>query len=300
MDQIAPLKTLNCRGRIIALDRPIVMGILNVTPDSFYDGGRYADTDAALRQAERMMREGAAIIDVGGASSRPGAEEVPPEVELRRVLPLVERLAREFPEAVISVDTWRASVAEAAIEAGAGMLNDISGGAFDSELWPLIGRVNRPQKEGGWGISVPYVLMHIQGAPKTMQIQPRYGDLLTETMDYFLEKIAELRALGVSDIVIDPGFGFGKTLAHNYELLRHLPLFSAHTQFPLLVGVSRKSMICRLLGVAPEHALNGATALHMYALMQGAAILRAHDVKEAVETIRCFEAVRGISELPDR
>ncbi|MFN4080356.1 MAG: dihydropteroate synthase [Saprospiraceae bacterium] len=300
MDQIAPLNTLNCRGRIIDLDRPLVMGILNTTPDSFYDGGRYADTDAALRQAERMLREGAAIIDVGGASSRPGADETPPDEELRRVLPVVERLAREFPDAILSVDTWRASVAEAAIEAGAGMLNDISGGAFDPDLWPLIGRINRPQKEGGRGLSVPYVLMHIQGHPKTMQIQPRYTDLLTETTDYFLGKIAALRALGVSDIVIDPGFGFGKTLEHNYELLRYLPLFAVHTQLPVLVGVSRKSMICRLLGVAPEQALNGATALHMYALMQGAAILRAHDVKQAIETILCFEAASGKARLSDR
>lgn len=273
------------------------MGILNVTPDSFYDGGRYADPDAALRQAERMLREGADILDVGGASSRPGADEVPPDEETRRVAPLVARLIREFPEAVVSIDTWRASVAEAAIDAGAAILNDISGGAFDPDLWPLLGRINRPQSEGGRGLSVPYVLMHIRGTPKTMQLEPRYEDLITEVTDYFWEKIAALRALGVSDIVIDPGFGFGKTLAHNYELLRNLSLFAAHTRLPILAGVSRKSMICRLLGIAPDQALNGATALHMYALMQGAKILRVHDVKEAVETIRCFEAATGLAAI---
>lgn len=274
--------TLNCRGRLLDLSRPQVMGILNVTPDSFFDGGRYDDPAHALRQAEKMLREGAAILDVGGASSRPGAAEVSAEEEARRVVPLVEALSAEFPGAILSVDTWRAPIARAAVEAGAGIVNDISAGRLDENLLPAVAE-----------LAVPYILMHMQGTPTTMQQAPSYQDVVTEVLDFFLEKIGRLRALGVRDIVLDPGFGFGKTVEHNYQLLNNLSTFSAVTGLPVLAGLSRKSMICKVLKVNPEHALNGTTALHMVALQQGARILRAHDVREAQEVIRLWEMVES-------
>lgn len=274
--------TLNCRGRLLDLSRPQVMGILNVTPDSFFDGGRYDDPAHALRQAEKMLREGAAILDVGGASSRPGAAEVSAEEEARRVVPLLVALSAEFPEAILSVDTWRAPIARAAVEAGAGIVNDISAGRLDENLLPAVAE-----------LAVPYILMHMQGTPTTMQQAPSYQDVVTEVLDFFLEKIGRLRALGVRDIVLDPGFGFGKTVEHNYQLLNNLSTFSAVTGLPVLAGLSRKSMICKVLKVNPEHALNGTTALHMVALQQGARILRAHDVREAQEVIRLWEMVES-------
>ncbi len=274
--------TLNCRGRLLDLSAPVVMGILNVTPDSFFDGGRHDDPDHAFRQAEKMIREGARIIDVGGASSRPGADTVPEEEELRRVVPLVSQLAAAFPEIVVSVDTWRASVAREAAAAGAGILNDISAGCMDDNLYPEVA------KSG-----LPYVLMHMQGTPATMQQAPVYDDVVTEVLDFFIAETGRLRTLGVTDIVLDPGFGFGKTVEHNYRLLNHLSLFSSVTGLPVLAGLSRKSMICKVLKVNPEQALNGTTALHMVALQQGAKILRVHDVKEAVEVIRLWEAVEA-------
>ncbi|MBL7805359.1 MAG: dihydropteroate synthase [Saprospiraceae bacterium] len=274
--------TLNCRGRLLDLSTPVVMGILNVTPDSFFDGGRHDDPGHALRQAEKMIREGARIIDVGGASSRPGAETVPEEEELRRVVPLVSQLAAAFPEIILSVDTWRARVAREAAAAGVGILNDISAGRMDDNLYPEVA------KSG-----LPYVLMHMQGTPATMQQAPVYDDVVTEVLDFFIAEIGRLRALGVNDIVLDPGFGFGKTVEHNYRLLNHLSLFTSVTGLPVLAGISRKSMICKVLRVNPENALNGTTALHMVALQQGAKILRAHDVKEAMEVIRLWEAVEA-------
>ena len=258
------------------------MGILNVTPDSFFDGGRFDDPAHALRQAEKMLREGAAILDVGGASSRPGAAEVSAEEEARRVVPLVAALSAEFPEAILSVDTWRAPIARAAVEAGAGIVNDISAGRLDENLLPAVAE-----------LAVPYILMHMQGTPTTMQQAPSYQDVVTEVLDFFLEKIGRLRALGVRDIVLDPGFGFGKTVEHNYQLLNNLSTFSAVTGLPVLAGLSRKSMICKVLKVNPEHALNGTTALHMVALQQGVRILRAHDVREAQEVIRLWEMVES-------
>jgi dihydropteroate synthase len=254
------------------------MGILNVTPDSFFDGGRYSGKDAALKQAEKMLSEGATMLDVGGASSRPGAAEVSEKEELERVIPVVEGIKSHFPEAVISVDTWRASVAKAAVEAGASMVNDISGGQFDEQMFETVAALN-----------VPYILMHIQGTPATMQQNPQYDDVVTEVLDFFIQKIEKLRTLGVKDIVLDPGFGFGKTVEHNYQLLKNLHVFSNVTGLPVLAGISRKSMICKVLKVNPEHALNGTTALHMVALQQGAKILRAHDVREAMEVIRLWE-----------
>jgi dihydropteroate synthase len=276
-----PNRTLNCRGRLLDLSSPVVMGILNLTPDSFFDGGRHATPDAALRQAERMLTEGAALLDLGAASSRPGAAEVPPGEELRRLLPVVEAVARRFPEAALSVDTWRSEVARQCADAGAAIVNDISGGRFDPHMFETVA-----------ALGTPYVLMHMQGTPATMQHAPAYADVVREVLDFFLEKLALLRSLGVKDVVLDPGFGFGKTVAHNYELLRNLHVFQM-ADLPLLAGISRKSMICRVLGVGPEGALNGTTALHMVALQQGASILRAHDVREAVQVIRLWQELGG-------
>jgi len=264
--------------------KPTVMGILNTTPDSFYDGGRYSGVNEALARAERMLEEGAGIIDVGGASSRPGADTVSEQAETMRVVPVVEAIHRRFPEVLISVDTWRASMAAAAVEAGARMVNDISAGAFDPALYPTLAELNRQA-------SIYYVLMHMQGTPATMQLNPQYDDVVTEVLDFFLIKLHELRQLGLHDVVLDPGFGFGKTVEHNFTLLRQLFDFHIATGRPVLAGISRKSMICKVLGVKPEHALNGTTALHMVALQHGARILRAHDVKEAVETVKLWRVL---------
>lgn len=254
------------------------MGILNVTPDSFFDGGRYTGVEAALKQAEKMLAEGATILDVGGASSRPGAAEVSEKEELERVIPVIEGIKSHFSEAIISIDTWRASVAKAAAEAGASMVNDISGGQFDARMFETVAVLD-----------TPYILMHIQGTPDTMQQNPYYEDVVSEVLDFFIQKIEKLRALGVKDIVLDPGFGFGKTVEHNYQLLRNLHVFPNVTGLPVLAGISRKSMICKVLKVNPENALNGTTALHMVALQQGAKILRAHDVRAAVEVVKLWE-----------
>ena len=269
--------TLNCNGKLLSLARPLVMGVLNVTPDSFFDGGKFATGDAVLRQTEKMLNEGAAIIDVGGMSSRPGAEITGEEEEFRRVLPVVQTLLREFPQTVISIDTIRAGVAQKAVEAGAAMVNDISAGRFDEKMYPTVA-----------ALDVPYILMHMQGAPKDMQTAPVYEDVVREVLDFFIFEIGKLRQLGVKDIVVDPGFGFGKTVDHNFELLKNMHVFKM-LEAPVLAGISRKSMICKVLGVSPALALNGTTALHMVALQQGAKILRVHDVREAVETIRLWE-----------
>ncbi|GAB4497898.1 MAG: dihydropteroate synthase [Saprospiraceae bacterium] len=275
--------TLNCRGQLLDLSRPLVMGILNVTPDSFFDGGRYSGKDAALKQAEKMLSEGAAILDIGGASSRPGAAEISEKEEFERVVPVIEVIKSHFSEAIISIDTWRASVAKAAIEAGASMVNDISGGQFDGKMFETVA-----------ALGTPYILMHMQGTPATMQQNPHYEDVVTEVLDFFIKKIEKLRALGVKDIVLDPGFGFGKTVEHNYQLLKNLHVFGSVTGLPVLAGISRKSMICKVLKVNPEHALNGTTALHIVALQQGAKILRVHDVREAVEVIKLWETLEQV------
>ena len=269
---------LNCRSKLLNISRPVVMGILNVTPDSFFDGGQHAGVEPALRQAEKMLFEGATLLDVGGASSRPGAAEVPENEELERVMPVIQAIKSHFPQAFVSVDTWRAGVARAAVEAGADIVNDISAGTLDTALYDTVA-----------ALGVPYILMHMQGTPGTMQHDPHYEDVVTEVLDFFIREIARLRTLGVKDIVLDPGFGFGKTVEHNFALLKNLHVFGAVTGLPVLAGLSRKSMICKVLKVKPEHALNGTTALHMVALQQGARILRAHDVKEAMEVIRLWE-----------
>lgn len=271
------MTTLQCRGRLLDLSTPVVMGILNMTPDSFYDGGRLDSVDAVLRQAEKMLLDGAALLDIGGASSRPGAAEVPEADELKRVVPAIEALSRQFPEALLSIDTWRASVARAAVDAGAVLVNDISAGRLSGGMFAEVAR-----------LGVPYVLMHMRGTPQTMQQQPTYSDVVQEVLDFFITEVEQLRSLGLRDIVLDPGFGFGKSVEHNFQLLKNLHVFSTVTGLPVLAGVSRKSMICKVLKVSPEHALNGTTALHMIALQQGVRILRAHDVREAREVIQLW------------
>lgn len=270
--------SINCRGRLLDLSGAVVMGILNVTPDSFFSGSRVGGANTLLRQAEKMLSDGAAVLDIGGASSRPGAAEVPEMEEIRRVLPAIELILQHFPDTIISVDTWRASVATAVLDAGAGIVNDISAGRWDAEIYSVLA------KSG-----CPYILMHAQGTPATMQANPHYNNVVQEVLDFFVQEVGNLHALGVHDIVLDPGFGFGKTIEHNYALLKNLQVFSNVTGLPILAGISRKSMICKVLGVKPDKALNGTTALHMAALQQGARILRVHDVREAAEVIRLYQ-----------
>jgi dihydropteroate synthase len=282
MDNLFPY-AINCWGRLLDLSTPVVMGILNMTPDSFYDGGKLDAPDAVLHQAEKMLSEGAALLDVGGASSRPGAQEVPEKEEMRRILPAIEVVLKHYPDAILSVDTWRASVAHAALDAGAAIVNDISAGAWDKEMYPTVAK-----------LGCPYILMHIQGTPRTMQQAPEYTDVVQEVLDFFIQEVGMLRALGVRDIVLDPGFGFGKTVAHNYALLKNMDVFSSVLGLPVLTGISRKSMICKVIGVKPEQALNGTTALHVVALQQGARILRVHDVREAVEVVRIHAQINSL------
>lgn len=274
--------TLNCHGKLLDISTPIVMGILNITPDSFFAGSRIKDEKTLLEHAERMITEGVSILDIGGMSSRPGATIIEESEEMRRVLPAVEAVKKAFPSAIISVDTIRASVAKAAVEAGASIVNDISAGNLDEKMFVTVAE-----------LGVPYILMHMKATPKTMQKAAIYEDVTLEILDFFIEKIGILRGLGVKDIVVDAGFGFGKTLEQNYELLRKLAVFKI-LDCPMLAGVSRKAMIWKTLNITPENALNGTTAANMLALMNGAKILRVHDVKEAVETIKIFNNYLGI------
>ena len=252
------------------------MGILNVTPDSFYDGGKYQGLDGQLHQVEKMLKEGATFIDIGGMSSRPGAGIIDEKEELERVLPAIEKINKTFPEAILSIDTLRSYVAKQAIEAGASIINDISAGRIDPQMYETVAE-----------LGTPYILMHMQGTPQQMQQNPTYKNVALEILDFFIAEIGKLRSLGVKDIIVDPGFGFGKTVDHNYELLQKMHVFKM-LEVPILAGISRKSMICKVLKVSPTNALNGTTALHVIALQQGAKILRAHDVKEAMECIRLF------------
>ncbi len=278
-------QTINCRGRLLDLSYPIVMGILNLTSDSFFDGGQYSTESAMLRQVEKMLNEGATIIDVGGMSSKPGAILISEEEELKRVLPALNAIHREFPEAVISVDTFRSKVAVESVKAGASIVNDIYAGRFEENMFETIAK-----------LGVPYVIMHMQGEPANMQKAPTYEDVTKEVLHFFIEKMGQLRALGVKDIIIDPGFGFGKTVEHNYQLLNNLHVFRM-TDLPILVGISRKSMICRVLNVPPAAALNGTTALHMVALQQGARLLRVHDVREAMEAIQIWKQLEQVKNV---
>lgn len=268
-----------CNGTLIDLSTPKIMGILNVTPNSFYDGGKHNSIDTALRQAEKMLQEGATFIDVGGASSKPGVKKISVDEELKRVLPIIEKIALTFPEVFISIDTYRSNVAAQAVAAGAQLVNDISAGNLDPDMLKIVGE-----------LGVPYIAMHMLGTPQTMQKNPTYKDVLVAVRYFFSEKIAQARAAGIDDVILDPGFGFGKTTAHNFELLKYLHTLQIDG-IPLLVGVSRKSMIYNTLKTDAAHALNGTTVLNTIALQQGAHILRVHDVKEAQETIRLLEAV---------
>lgn len=274
-------KTLNCNGTLLDLERPIVMGIINVTPDSFYADSRAGSVEQALQLAERHLEEGATILDVGGMSSRPGAELIGVAEELKRVLPIIEAIKAKFPEAILSLDTVRAEVAEAGVDSGVGMINDISAGGIDERLFSTLAHLN-----------VPYILMHMQGQPTTMQTQPTYSHVVQDIFDFFVKKVGELRALGVKDIIIDPGFGFGKELEHNYTLLKSMHVFQV-LGLPILAGLSRKSMIYRLLDIGPEEALVGTAALHMVALQQGSKILRVHDVREANEVIKLWSQLEN-------
>jgi dihydropteroate synthase len=263
---------LNCAGRILSLEKPIVMGILNITPDSFYDGGSYLNIIDQLKQVEKMISEGVVIIDIGANSTRPGAEPVSEKEELARLLPSLKAINGHFSEIVISVDTYRTTIAKAALEHGATIINDIYGGRYDGEMFELIAHHN-----------VPYILMHMQGTPDTMQINPHYKDVVKEIHEFFRSRI-DLIPSGYNQLILDPGFGFGKTVENNFLLLKHLESFCSF-QRPLLAGLSRKSMINRTLQIKPQQALNGTTVLNTIALMKGANILRVHDVKEAVEAI---------------
>lgn len=250
------------------------MGILNITPDSFYDGGRFKDETSILNQVEHMLTEGATFVDVGAYSSRPGADHVSEIEELKRIVPIVELLVNKFPEIILSVDTFRSQVAKQCIDSGAAMINDISAGKLDDNMMATVGK-----------LQVPYVIMHMKGTPQNMQQQTDYNDLFKEIVYYFSERIAEARSNKVIDVIIDPGFGFAKTIEQNYELLGNLELLNMLNQ-PILVGVSRKSMIYKLLESTPENALNGTTSLNTVALLKGANILRVHDVKEAMECVK--------------
>lgn len=267
-------KTLNLRGRIMDLHTPRVMGILNITPDSFYDGGRYETKTSLLNRVEQMLREGASLIDLGGYSTRPGAKDISTDEELKRVVPAIKDVVKSFPEALISIDTFRSEVAQAAVHEGACMINDVTGGSADPKMYQTVAN-----------LSVPYIVMHMRGTPQTMTSLTEYENLLKELTDYFHERIARLESLGVKDILIDPGIGFAKTPSQNFQLLNQLHYFSI-TQRPILIGVSRKSTIWKTLSITPEEALNGTTALNTIALLKGASLLRVHDVKEAVEVVK--------------
>jgi len=266
--------TLNCKGRLLVIDDAIVMGIINTTPDSFFQGSRTGKTDDVLFHAEKMLNDGAAVLDVGGQSTRPGSEQVGAAEELRRVIPAIEAIVKNFPDVIISIDTFYASVLKEAVAAGASIANDVSAGSIDEELIPTVAQ-----------LKIPYVLMHMKGHPQTMQLNPTYQNVVIEVFDSLNFKMAELVKAGISNIIIDPGFGFGKTFQHNFQLLKNLSYFR-QLQKPLMVGLSRKATVYKTLKTTAEQALNGTTVLHTIALLNGANILRVHDVKEAVEAIK--------------
>lgn len=264
---------INCKGELICFDTPKVMGILNITPDSFYAQSRTTPAEV-LRKAEQMLEEGAMFVDIGGYSSRPNAQEVSPQEELQRVVPVVEALVKHFPDIRISVDTFRAEVARESLEAGACIINDISAGQIDPAIWEVVAHYQ-----------APYIAMHMRGTPQTKQTYTEYDQLTKDILYYFSQVKDKARQLRINDLIIDPGFGFSKTLAQNYELMQQLALFKA-LECPILVGISRKTMIYKLLDTTPEVALNGTTVLNTFALLHGADILRVHDVKEAVECVK--------------
>jgi dihydropteroate synthase len=272
-------KTLNINGRLIDLSVPKVMGVLNVTPDSFYDGGRFISEQSILEQVEKMISEGADFIDVGGYSSRPGAADISVEDEKDRSVKAITAIVKNFPGSIVSIDTFRSSVAEAAVDAGASIVNDIAGGNLDDKMFQTVSR-----------LKVPYILMHMRGNPETMRTQTQYTNLMKEMIGYFHQKIHALREFEVKDFIVDPGFGFAKTSEQNFTILHNLEKFTILGK-PILVGLSRKSMIWKTLAVKPAEALNGTTALNAIALLKGADILRVHDVKEAKEVIKLFTSL---------
>ncbi|MEO0042788.1 MAG: hypothetical protein RL329_2236 [Bacteroidota bacterium] len=274
---IHPIFTINCGGKLINLAQPKIMGVINLTPDSFYTASRVANIATTLKVAEQMLVEGAAFLDLGAMSSRPGAPLITAEEELNRLLPSLRAVVKQFPMAIVSVDTIFSETAKAVVSEGATMINDISGGTLDPKMFETIAQ-----------LGVPYVLMHTRGTPKTMQQQTQYDDIALDVLDDLIQKVGHLRQLGVKDIVIDPGFGFGKTVEQNFILLKKLSVFKI-LGLPLLAGLSRKTMIWKSLQITPEQALNGTTALNMVALLHGANILRVHDVRPAVETIQLYE-----------
>ena len=277
--------TINCKGQLIDLSSPKVMGILNLTPDSFYDGGKFQDKLDALKQVEKMLLEGATFIDVGAYSSRLNAKDISEEEELQRILPIVELILKEFPETLISVDTFRSKIAKECVLAGACMVNDISAGLLDSKMLQTVADLH-----------VPYVMMHMKGSPQTMKTLTQYDNLLKDVLYYFSERIAAARALGIIDLIVDPGFGFfAKTTDQNYELLKHLELFKM-LEKPVLVGLSRKSMVYKPLELTSKEALNGTTVLNTVALQKGATILRVHDVREAMECIQLIEQLNAVDQ----
>ena len=274
--------SINLAGELISFSKPVVMGIVNVTPDSFYDGGKLDDEKVLLRMVEKMINDGAAIIDVGGISTRPGAPLISTKIELDRLLPAVKAVRKAFPEIPVSIDTFRSWVAVRVIdEIGPIIVNDISGGTLDSKMFETVGKME-----------VPYILTHIQGTPKNMQENPEYDDVVKDISTFFGDKVKRLTKLGVKDVIIDPGFGFGKNPDHNYDLLNRLDSFKVF-QLPVMVGLSRKSVVCKALKVNPENALNGTSVVNTLALLGGADILRVHDVKEAAEAIQIFEALKA-------
>jgi dihydropteroate synthase len=272
--------SLNCKGRLLCAEKPVVMGILNVTPDSFYESSRLQNTELLLSKAAQMIQEGASVLDIGGQSTRPGAESISAATETERVIPAIEAIRKKFPDIVISVDTYHASVAAAAVHAGADIVNDISAGLLDTAMIRTVAQ-----------LQVPFIAMHSRSTPKEMQQHTNYANILTDLLSFFIERIQVMEAEGIRDIIIDPGFGFAKTIEQNFELLRQLETFSMFKK-PLLAGLSRKSMIYKSLHTTAEEALNGTTVLHTIALMKGAQILRVHDVKEAMECIELTELVK--------
>lgn len=273
--------TINCKGNLIDLSTPKVMGILNITPNSFYDGGKFQEDTIILKQVEKLLNEGATFIDIGAYSSKPNAEFVSEEEELQRILPVLQQIIKQFPEAIISIDTFRAEVAKQSVLNGAALINDISAGYLDEKMLPIIAE-----------LQVPYIMMHMKGNPQTMQSLTHYDDIVKEMIYYFSERIFEARKLGINDLIVDPGFGFAKTLEQNYEVMQKLNIFK-QLELPLLVGISRKSMIYKLLETSAQEALNGTTFLNAIALEKGANILRVHDVKEAVECVKLFGMLRN-------
>ncbi|OCB73230.1 dihydropteroate synthase [Flavobacterium piscis] len=270
---------INCKGELIDLSIPKVMGILNVTPNSFFDGGKYKNEDEIISQVDKMLSEGATFIDIGAYSSKPSAEFISEQEEIDRIVPAIELILKHFPEALLSIDTFRASVAKASIESGAAIINDIAAGELDDKMFDVIAKYN-----------VPYIMMHMRGNPQTMQSLTQYEDIVKEMLFYFSEKVRKARSVGINDLILDPGFGFAKTTDQNYEVLQKMELFNV-LEFPVLAGVSRKSMIYKTLGNTAQEALNGTTVLNTIALTKGAKILRVHDVKEAVECVTLMNKI---------